>query len=63
MSKHGHFRAKERYFIENVKYTQEDVEKVKMTFMGAQNYIPGLCGKLIRRELLINALQDINTIP
>lgn len=63
MSKHGHFRAKERYFIENVKYTQEDVEKVKMTFMGAQNYIPELCGKLIRRELLINALQDINTIP
>lgn len=29
MSKHGHFRAKERYFIENVKYTQEDVEKGK----------------------------------
>lgn len=63
MSRHGHFKIKERYEINHITYEKIDLEKAKRGLLGEQNYTPTVWDKLMRSEVVLKALNDINTIP
>lgn len=63
MSRHGHFKIKEEYTADDVTYEMLDLEKAKRGLLGEQNYTPTVWDKLVRSEIVIGALKDIETIP
>lgn len=63
MSRHGHFRIKEKYNVDDVTYEMVDLEKAKRGLLGEQNYTPTVWDKLFRSDVMKNALEDIETIP
>ena len=63
MSKHGHFKIKDKYEIEEVICEMIDLEKAKRGLLGEQNYTPTVWDKLFLSEIMQSALEDIKTIP
>lgn len=63
MSRHGRFKIKEKYDVDQVIYEKIDLEKAKRGLLGEQNYTPTVWDKLVRSEIMLKALEDINTIP
>lgn len=63
MSKHGHFKIKKKYNVDDIGYEMIDMEKAKRGLLGEQNYTPTVWDKLYKSEVIINSLDDIETIP
>ena len=63
MTRHGHFRIKGKYNVDDVTYEMIDLEKAKRGLLGEQNYTPTVWDKLFRSDVIKNALEDIETIP
>ena len=63
MSKHGHFKIKKKYTVDDIGYEMIDMEKAKRGLLGEQNYTPTVWDKLYKSEVIINSLDDIETIP
>lgn len=63
MSRHSHFKIKEKYNMDDISYEMIDLEKAKRGLLGEQNYIPTVWDKLFRSDVIIRALEDIETIP